>query len=478
MKYCECRNIGKIGILIFAASLLIVSGASAATIAVKQDGSGDHTTIQAAIDASAEGDVIVISAGTYTEDVSVGDMNVPSIKKSNLTLKAADGEAVEIVAANTSMRFGGLDAAGFSPGPQDMFGFIVHGDNVVIEGLKIVQPNETPNALNVNLSLTINGADCIVRDCEIVGPGAEADGDIVGLVGAVLDVYGIQTGNLDLVNNLRVENCKFTDCPYAFALSDFLGTGVAPTATLVNCEFTGNQNGIEIDSGITDVLDCTFRDNQTGLHLSSGTTNVKNCIIENNTGHGMDIDDQEDFPTVTIEDCYIANNGTDAGQYGIYVDFGDVTVTNTVITKSSGPNVFFRGGGAGQAASKAIFDHCDLYASIEGVGMAVHEEPEDIISVTMTNCNIVDSDGIENISDFLADFTLTNCNVFVTGEVYIGEADTYTAENVLHIDPEYVDAENGDFTLKASSPVATAGVGGTFIGAKGIAANVSDWFLH
>lgn len=64
--------------------------ASAATITVNPDGTGDYTTIQEAVDNAASGDVIQVEGGTYYETVYVST--------SDVTIESANGETVNIVA--------------------------------------------------------------------------------------------------------------------------------------------------------------------------------------------------------------------------------------------------------------------------------------------------------------------------------------------------------------------------------------------
>ena len=57
------------------------------TFTVSKDGSGDYTTIQAAIDAVAEGEeaTIMVKAGTYEGMVKVGKRTKASTKRISLT---------------------------------------------------------------------------------------------------------------------------------------------------------------------------------------------------------------------------------------------------------------------------------------------------------------------------------------------------------------------------------------------------------
>lgn len=75
------------------------AAAQAATITVRRDGSGDHLTIQPALDAAAEGDTVSIGPGEYTEFIinpSTGMENYGMINVRNLTIIGAGTDATII----------------------------------------------------------------------------------------------------------------------------------------------------------------------------------------------------------------------------------------------------------------------------------------------------------------------------------------------------------------------------------------------
>ena len=91
--------------LLAAAALILASAAparAATTITVAADGSGNYTTIQAALAVAASGDTISVKAGTYH-----GQVSIPS-SKSGITIKGATGTATDIViTGNTPQSSGG-----------------------------------------------------------------------------------------------------------------------------------------------------------------------------------------------------------------------------------------------------------------------------------------------------------------------------------------------------------------------------------
>ncbi|MFI5891036.1 pectinesterase family protein [Actinoplanes sp. NPDC051513] len=94
---------------LLAAALLLVPAAPAAaatTYTVAADGSGNYTTIQAALAVAASGDTISVKAGTYR-----GQVSIPA-SKAGITIKGATGTATDVViTGNTPQGSGGASGS-------------------------------------------------------------------------------------------------------------------------------------------------------------------------------------------------------------------------------------------------------------------------------------------------------------------------------------------------------------------------------
>ncbi|GIF14145.1 pectinesterase family protein [Actinoplanes teichomyceticus] len=76
---------------VMCATVLTGTAQAATALTVAADGSGDHTTIQAAVAAATSGTVITIKAGTYQ-----GQVQIPA-SKSGITLQGATGVSADVV---------------------------------------------------------------------------------------------------------------------------------------------------------------------------------------------------------------------------------------------------------------------------------------------------------------------------------------------------------------------------------------------
>ncbi|MGD9118576.1 MAG: NosD domain-containing protein, partial [Dehalococcoidia bacterium] len=172
---------------------------------VDDDGGADYTTIQAAVDAAAEGDTIIVKDGTYTENVE--------IMTDSLTIQSENGRASTIVEAADPL----LDV------------FYIDANYVTIDGFTAQGVTEEWYA---GITIMYSGGDfltgCIVKnnDC--------SDNDI-----------GIYVSTAD---NAMVENNIAGNCTYGIYVdwcSDSLFTGNT---------FTNNDCGIGLSHATNDTF--------------------------------------------------------------------------------------------------------------------------------------------------------------------------------------------------------------------------------
>ena len=141
---------GWIGALACAGVLCTAQGAYAATLTVDDDKAdcpaAGFTSVQAAIDAAAEGDTIVICQGHYAEGSGAPGSNAVTIQKNNLTLKGAGAGFVTI-----SPKASGVNGGRILEDTPDLRNGV--GDIIAIVGTP-TQP------LTANLSgITVDGYD-------------------------------------------------------------------------------------------------------------------------------------------------------------------------------------------------------------------------------------------------------------------------------------------------------------------------------
>ena len=249
-------------------------------------GSGDFTSIQAAIVAAAEGDTITVGPGTYTENIT--------INKSGLTIVSTGG------ADNTTILGQGSSALGaivFSPGVSNVtFGGVGHGFTVV--GIDNASP-----AIE-SAAIYLQGAHDHVA---ILGNEVVANGD-----SGLTSEYGYA------ITNTTISDNTFSGYTFAGAEPADYGFGnqfttenvprqlvvmgandatvgdATPGVTFINNEITGTAGGINAagqQQGNTlvtiDVPNSTITDNDfsgfTNRYASQLRAREENTTIENNT---------------------------------------------------------------------------------------------------------------------------------------------------------------------------------------------------
>src|SRR5690606_5390258 len=70
---------------------------AAATYTVAADGTGNYATIQAAVDNANSGDTIIVSPGTYYENIIINKIGLK-----DLELRSASGDPANTIIANST----------------------------------------------------------------------------------------------------------------------------------------------------------------------------------------------------------------------------------------------------------------------------------------------------------------------------------------------------------------------------------------
>lgn len=275
------------------------------TYLVAPDQSGDFPTIQAAVDAACDGDLILLADGEYTGD---GNRDIDTAGKA-ITISGASADAAAVV----------LDCQGSTSSPHR--GFFIHqaeGAATVIQHLTIrngwyaagagAAPDTTSGG-----GILVRGAGPSLRDVIIETCHAGDSGALAYLPGSAPSV-------------LRVSDCRFTanTCQDdAAAVGALWSVGVVE-----GCVFDSNLSvstaggfGTAAGPGPIELRDCLFVKNDCerldGLQAQGGGVNV---------GAG---------PVVIIDSCTFACNGTLSGTTrwggGVFVhDNSNVTIEQSI----------------------------------------------------------------------------------------------------------------------------------------------------
>lgn len=223
------------------------------TLTVMQDGTGDFTSIQDAVDAAAEGAVIVIAPGMYSESIEL---------RSGVTLRGAGPDS-------TTLQYSGL---GWGVEAEGLSG-------AVIEGLSI----DGPTTVNVaDSSLTI--ADCKFLPSSKLGIYVTS----VSTLSLVrCEISGRTSGGVFARDStITVQDCHIH--------SSNGGDGVRlldSTAVIERCQISGNAYWGVVAEG----SDVTLRwsaitgNNYSGLRMEHCEIEVAGSLIATNGRHGIQL---------------------------------------------------------------------------------------------------------------------------------------------------------------------------------------------
>ncbi|GAF81936.1 unnamed protein product, partial [marine sediment metagenome] len=304
--------------------LLLAIPCNAATITVNWDGSGDYTTIQAAIDDAYNGDVVIIAPGTYTgegnRDIDLGGHTI--------TVRSTNPDDPVIVAKTI------IDCQ------NNGRGFILNNNNSSLSGLTITNGYTTSHGGGIHSY----GSSPTISNCIFSHNSAHAGGGMDAKKGW---------------SQPKLINCTF----------------------IANSSTYGGGGGLRIDSGCTATLsNCAFISNTAnryrggGIRTSDSDITLNNCIFIGNTAGdgGGGIGDNGAHPNVELTNCTFFGNT--AGETGGGIDVGHLshqTLTNCIFWNNSDRNGIGELSQIGpEALTHSINYNCiqDWTGSLGGIG--------------------------------------------------------------------------------------------------------------
>jgi len=246
---------------------------------VRKDGTGDYTTIQAAIDVVSDGDTVSVAAGTYIENINFNGKNIAVIGENQKTTIIDGNESGSVVTFENS-----------------------EDSTTVLKGFTITNGY----AQNTGGGITINGASPIVESC-IISENISYESGVSGGYGGGIKIEGI--------SHLKIRNTTISN-NLAHMAGGGIHSGYESNVILENVLIYENKinsyggNAIYGHGGTFSMVNVTIVNNKydtsntmisnsLGISFSDSYVSIINSIIRNNgeseiifnTGGAMGTDD-------------------------------------------------------------------------------------------------------------------------------------------------------------------------------------------
>ncbi|MBN2565889.1 MAG: right-handed parallel beta-helix repeat-containing protein [Candidatus Eisenbacteria bacterium] len=328
-----------VAFLASALAFLPICGATGATYVIQPDGLGDYATIQEAILAAGDGDVIELTDGTFGGDGN-RDIMVPS---RDLTIRSQSGDPMACV----------IDCEGSARAEHRGFYFeaAVGTGDVLLDGIGVMNGYTTGNGGG----LIIEGADTMVENCIIAQ--CTSDGSLTRGGG----VYVSSSSSPHFVD------CIITGCTagYGGGVNIYQAGGVFESCTVIDNSATAIVGGVYMQSA----RDCHFSECSI---VSNEAPRIAGVRASNSTSY-----------VISFEGCSISRNLSTYGDAWGLMLYTDAIVTNCTIVE----NVASFGVGAGVYC---FGDDCELTRCIiayteNGFGIAASAEGNE---PTLTCCDV------------------------------------------------------------------------------------------
>ena len=336
MKVLEC----------FAIMLCSIVPFTNPATAVERHVPSDYSTIQAAINACNNGDIVIIATGTYT---GTGNRDI-DFKGKSLIVRGETGDPNDCI----------IDCQGDPNNLRRGFKF-VSGENAnsVLEAVTVTNgyaPKES--IFRTGGAVFCDKSSPTISNCIFSNNSAVYLND---------NAWGGAVSNFNN-SNPRIENCTFTD-----NISNNYGGGISDynscRPTIINCNFTNNRayyggGGVfnYIDSSPI-ITDCNFIANSSDYHgtaienLARSNSIISNCVIKDNSGSYGGGAIFNSYSNSTISNCIILNN-SNSWSGGIYNFGSSPYINNCVINHNLGFHSTGTGGISNDYNSSPIIKNC------------------------------------------------------------------------------------------------------------------------
>jgi len=288
-------------------------------IIVKADGNGDYATIQSAIDAAINGDVVILQPGTYTGN---GNRDI-DFKGKAITVRGATGDPNDCI----------VDCQGTAGEPHRGFNFVSGEDsNSILESLTITNGyGHWEDVRGDGYTYPAGGGVFCKTSSPSISNCIFNSNDST----SYRSIYG--SGICSCYNsNPIINNCNMTS-DVANSTPSLIIYNYQSSPTIINSTI-GNNSGIGIYNYYNSnsyISNCIINNNSGGgIFNKYSDPNINNCAITNNSTshHGGGIYNNNSNPR--INNCVISNNSADTGG-GIYNYESSPTITNCTIINNS-----------------------------------------------------------------------------------------------------------------------------------------------
>ena len=378
----------------------------------------EYTTIQAAINAATDGDLILVYPGTYTGE---GNRDIDFLGKT-LTVKSASGPEYTVLDCEFLGR-----------------GFYFHSaedPESRLDGFAIINGSEREGAGIFCVMSSPSITNCSIEGNETAGSWSNGGG-----------IYCYSASPI------------ITDCSISWNTAGDDGGGIwcsESSPTIMNCWIEGNATKRDDGGGIfcygssLVLSNCTIKKNNAsgdygdgkggGIYYALSSSIITGTIIAENSsadGGGGGIYSSLSSPLIT--NSRISGNTTRQGNGGgIYCSSSYPTITNCLITGNSSEN----GGGAYCRKSSAIFRNCTFAENYTVPGSGTID-CDDISPAIISNCILWNDSSLE-----------------ISGNptvIYSDVQGSWEGEGNIDEIPGFVAPDDGDFHLKSDSPCVDAG---------------------